>query len=89
MMSSNVRWGTCGDFQQITIDNKPLLLIESPPYQFGKEGIFLILVLMEYGLGLTSQANAGNQPMTVLILVLMEYGLGQYDHKFNGEAWKS
>ena len=51
-MSSNVLWRTCVDFQRITIDNTPLLRTESPPYHFGKEGIFLILVLMEYGLGL-------------------------------------
>ena len=75
-MSSNVRWGTCGDFQQITIDNKPLLLIESPPYQFGKEGIFLILVLMEYGLGRRKSESLGFLSREVLILVLMEYGLG-------------
>ena len=52
------------------------MLIESPPYQFGKEGIFLILVLMEYGLGRRKSEPLGFLSREVLILVLMEYGLG-------------
>ena len=37
----------------------------------------LILVLMEYGLGLHSYDAKGAKDAIVLILVLMEYGLGQ------------
>ena len=38
----------------------------------------LILVLMEYGLGLECQTLDEAKRKAVLILVLMEYGLGHY-----------
>ena len=44
---------------------------------WGLHLLVLILVLMEYGLGLYGKEIYGASSLTILILVLMEYGLGQ------------